>query len=248
MAGSVVGPIFDALLKLPVLTPDEEKALARRRDAGDRSAVDEMVCRSQRQVYSIAEECRNRRMEFSDLMSAGQFGLLSAAERFDPALGLRFPSFAAYGIRYSILAEIQENVRLIRIPKHRRSDWKRKSRGKREYKKNPDYDRSAALVKSARFISIDTPHIDDDEEFAHPWECDEPYDDSVNPLQAARESIESLPLAHLRVIDLHYGISTGDPMPIRMVVKILGIDRKKAVKLLNEAHGMLREIIAVEAA
>ena len=57
-------------------------------------------------------------MEFADLIQAGNLGLMNAADKFDPARGTRFSTYATWWIRHSIVRCIVTQSRTIRIPEH----------------------------------------------------------------------------------------------------------------------------------
>ena len=88
----------------PLLTLDQELALARRIQAGDPDALDELVRHNLRLVYKIAQRyyTPDPGTEFDDLVQQGMVGLLEAARRYDPARNLRFTTFAFFWIRQGV--------------------------------------------------------------------------------------------------------------------------------------------------
>ena len=67
-------------------------------------------------LHQIARGFRGRGLDLNDLVGWGQFGLLRAAELFDPSLGMRFSTYATYWIRQAILKAIENTASLVRIP------------------------------------------------------------------------------------------------------------------------------------
>lgn len=81
-----------------------------------KSLLDELVVGNLRFVITIAKPYQNNGMELIDLISEGNIGLMRAAERFDPNSGFKFISYAVWWVKQSIMASLNENSRMIRIP------------------------------------------------------------------------------------------------------------------------------------
>lgn len=95
------------VLKQPMLTADEELALARRwAEHGDIEASDRLVTSHLRLVVKIAMGYRGYGLPVDDLISQGNVGLMQAVQRFDPHRGFRLSTYAMWWIR----AAIQEYI------------------------------------------------------------------------------------------------------------------------------------------
>jgi RNA polymerase primary sigma factor len=99
----------------PLSGPDEVE-LARQIKAGDDSARNRLVEANLRFVVSVAKEYQNRGVPLADLISAGNMGLITAAERFDEDKGFKFISYAVWWIRQAILQTLAEQSRTVRLP------------------------------------------------------------------------------------------------------------------------------------
>lgn len=98
------------------LSEDEERSLGRAvRDRHDREAARRLVLHNLCLVVSIAYEYRQRWLALLDLLQEGCIGLMEAVERWDPDVGTRLGSYAAYWIRAYILRFLMTNCRLVHL-------------------------------------------------------------------------------------------------------------------------------------
>ena len=110
--GSYLGEIANST----PLSSSEEVNLARKIKDGDEGARNALVEANLRFVVSVAKEYQNRGVPLSDLISAGNMGLITAAERFDENKGFKFISYAVWWIRQAILQTLAEQARTVRLP------------------------------------------------------------------------------------------------------------------------------------
>ena len=102
--------------KYPPLDRDEEQALARLyRDTGDREALFRLITANLMLVVKIAFSFRRVARNLLDLIQEGNMGLLRAIDRFDPELGVRLPTYAAWWVRAYMVKFLLDNVRLVRV-------------------------------------------------------------------------------------------------------------------------------------
>ncbi|MDL2271632.1 RNA polymerase factor sigma-32 [Desulfovibrio sp. OttesenSCG-928-I05] len=103
--------------KFPLLTPDEEYALARQvLDNNDPQAAFRIVSAHLRLVVKIAMDFQRRWMQnVLDLIQEGNVGLMRAVHKFDPEKGIKFSYYAAFWIKAYILKFIMDNWRMVKI-------------------------------------------------------------------------------------------------------------------------------------
>jgi RNA polymerase primary sigma factor len=100
----------------PLVTVAEEGELAKRIKRGDKDALDQLVRANLRLVVKIAHDFKGLGLPLQDLISEGNIGLMRAAEKFDPAKGAKFSSYAAWWIKQNMRRAIAEKSKTIRIP------------------------------------------------------------------------------------------------------------------------------------
>jgi RNA polymerase sigma-32 factor len=115
MAGSL-DTYIHAVNRFPLLTQEEETALARRlRDEDDVDAARQLVVSHLRVVVSIARGYLGYGLPHADLIQEGSVGLMKAVKRFDPDRGVRLVSFAVHWIRAEIHEYILRNWRMVKV-------------------------------------------------------------------------------------------------------------------------------------
>ena len=111
-----LGSYLTEIAQSSPLSAAEEVDLAKRIKQGDDVARNRLVEANLRFVVSVAKEYQNRGVALADLVSAGNMGLITAAERFDEEKGFKFISYAVWWIRQAILQTLAEQSRTVRLP------------------------------------------------------------------------------------------------------------------------------------
>jgi len=106
---------------VPLLTAEEETALARKAKLGDAAAEERLVTAHIRFVFAIADQFTRYGVSFDELVSEGVLGLMEAVRRFDPENGARLASYAAWWIRALLRRYTLQNRRVVRAPSTRKA-------------------------------------------------------------------------------------------------------------------------------
>lgn len=116
LSESSLDAYFNQIYRLPVLTPEEEFALAEHYQATqDLSAAHQLVLSHLRYVAKIAKQYSGYGLALSDLIQEGNIGLMKAVKRFDPQKGVRLVTFAVHWVKSEMHDFIIRNWRIVRV-------------------------------------------------------------------------------------------------------------------------------------
>src|SRR5690348_18315868 len=114
-----------------LLTPTEERELARRKDEGDEWAKRKLIESNLRLVMSITRHYTTAGVPLLDLIQEGNLGLIRAVEKFDYRMGYKLSTYATWWIRQSITRALANQGRTIRLPMHVADEARRVMRARR---------------------------------------------------------------------------------------------------------------------
>ena len=247
----------------PLLTAQQEVAIARKVRQGDAEAMQELVKRNLRFVISVAKKYQNRGMALTDLIGEGNVGLLTAARKFDPDQGVKFISYAVWWIRQAILAALARHGRTVRVPLNRTADLSRIIRTaetlRQELRREPtpeeiagstglalDVVQALAALNTAD-VRLDAPlDPEGDRSLIDRFIADEQGDAEEQAMDRfLSEEIESalrtLPPRDAKVLRLYFGLDGGREHTLEEIGGMLGVTRERVRQLRDRALKRLRE-------
>jgi RNA polymerase primary sigma factor len=251
--------------RFPLLTAEQEMALAKRVAAGDLEAQQRLVEANLRLVVSIAKRYNSHSIHLLDLVQEGNLGLIRAAQKFDPARGFRFSTYATWWIRQAISRAVAEHTRTIHIPVHVvELIYKIKRITRHLYQelgRDPIADeiaRAANLTKERVVelqsmaetpISLDAPLIDD-EQYHLADTLEDPRATAPAEAvthQALRDQItcalEGLNMRERQVIELRYGLYDGHCHTLEELSAFFKLTRERIRQIEVKALRTLRHPI-----
>ncbi len=102
--------------QIDLLTPEEEIICTKKARLGDKDAIDELVKKNLRFVVSVAKQFPNHGTPLEDLVNEGNIGLIMAAQKFNPEIGVKFISYAVWWIQKVIMDHLSKCGKMIRLP------------------------------------------------------------------------------------------------------------------------------------
>lgn len=228
---------FKDIEKYPLLSQEEENYLTERIKEGDSSAIEKLVNGNLKFVISIAKNYQNHGLSLNDLINEGNLGLVKAAHKFDPSMGVRFISYAVWWIKQSIIQSLSDNSRLVRLPV---------SRLNKISKFKEDDDKPSDLVYTTH-VSLDSKIDEDDDETYLSLFINETNEIDSDNIEILKKKI-SLLLVNLSprerdVIDLYFGLSTEESLTLEVIGEKHDLTKERVRQIKERALRRLRHIV-----
>jgi len=208
-----------------IVTPEIEVELAKRIQGGDTNAIEELVTANLRFVIAVAKDYQNQGVPLADLISEGNYGLITAAKRFDYTKGYRFISYAVWWVKQAILQSLNDNSRTVRLPANminKMSKIKKEiDKFEKENQRQPTYD-EVEYLHIPRCSSLSAPINDEGDElgsmisddiFGSP---DEGHDEEDTLKHHLEQAMSTLSLREKDIINCYFGIF-GEKMTLESI-------------------------------
>ena len=248
--------------RVPLLTAEEEVALAKRMQDGDEEAQKRLAEANLRLVVSIAKRYVGRGMLFLDLIQEGNLGLIKAVEKFDYTKGYKFSTYATWWIRQAITRAIADQARTIRIPVHMVETINKLIRVSRqllqqlgrepipeEIAKEMDItvERVREIMKIAQEpVSLETPSGEEEDshlgDFIEDQDAPAPADAASFMLlkEQLEEVLDTLTPREEKVLRLRFGLDDGRARTLEEVGQSFGVTRERIRQIEAKALRKLR--------
>lgn len=256
----------------PVLKANEQKELARQMrratsDAERDAARSELIRANLRFAFSVAKQYQNRGVPLADLVSEANAGLVRAADKYDPDVGVNFISYAVWWIRQALHSAVQRQSRTVQVPLNRAADLSRVSRAQELLRQRLSREPYEEEIASVADLSLDvtrglvallqpTRSLDEPAISGEPGRTlgetlvlDRGEDEDVLPggiesdsrREAIGRALDVLPPRDRRVLILYFGLEGNRPMTLQEIARDLGVTRERVRQLRDRALKRLRE-------
>lgn len=248
--------------KVPLLTPAEEIALAKKIKSGEQEALERLTKANLRFVVSVAKQYQNQGLSLGDLINEGNLGLIKAANRFDETRGFKFISYAVWWIRQSILQALAEQARIVRIPLNRIGALNKIEKIfnalEQEYEREPSAeeiakeldmqtaDVYATMNSASKYLSLDAAFSDEeDNKLIDIIENEQqPSPDTQLLSESLKIEIEralsSLNDREAQVLRFYFGLTEENPLTLEEIGEKFTLTRERVRQIKEKALRRLR--------
>ncbi|EDY37156.1 RNA polymerase sigma factor [Cyanobium sp. PCC 7001] len=284
LSADSIGWYLSNIGRVPLLTPAEEIELAHHVQAGKRlqevpleeltpkqkrqirmaqRARDRMMAANLRLVVSVAKKYQNQGLELLDLVQEGAIGLERAVDKFDPAMGYKFSTYAYWWIRQGMTRAIDNSARTIRLPIHISEKLSKMRRITRELShrlgRQPNRlelshamdmrpeELEELMAQSAPCASLDA-HARGDEDRSTLGELiadpasNEHFDSMDRHIQKEHLGawLSQLNEREQKIIKLRFGLEGSEPLTLAEIGRLINVSRERVRQLEAKAIMKLR--------
>jgi len=255
--------LLQQIRRYPMLTPEEERELAKACARGDQQAITTMVNANLRLVVSQAKAYAGRGVPLLDLIQEGSIGLLAAAKKFDYTMDCRFSTYATKWIRQGISRYLLDHSGLIRIPAHtagkiRQILWKKQQLTEENRREPLPEELAEACGMPAQKVqsylalipevcSLDVPVGEQEDTLGlllEDLQAPQPQEELIRRelKQTMERLLTMLEPRQQQILRLHFGMEDGVCYSLEQIGARLGISRERARQIERQAMEKLQRL------
>ena len=257
-----VRQFLSEIRRYPLLTPEQERTLAKRCAEGDEEAIRQMVSSNLRLVVSVARKYAGRGVPLLDLIQEGSIGLLAAARNFDYTQDVRFSTYATKGIHSGIVQCLLDHGQTIRVPGHTAEQIRKVKQARKELEQtlpSPTLAQIAEkcgmteekvkkyLLLQPETCSLDAPLGDEEGTLGillEDLQAPQPQEQLVR--RELEHTLNEL-LSHLNdrqreILRLHFGMADGTCYSLEQISRKLGISKERVRQIEKQAIEKLQKL------
>ena len=235
-----------------LMTAKEELELGRLVQKGCHKARTEFIQRNLKLVISLAGRYRGRGLDVADLVEEGNLGLMRAVDKYDPEMGYRFSTYAAWWIRQAVERALMNQVKTVRTPIHKQREFRQERKAiEAENETLPGYAKRNMdhwFNPSEQIVSLDQMvEGSDGSTGVDLLESDAPSPEELAVSQEDHENVAAwlnlLPDLPRMVVIRRYGLDGRDSETLSAIGERLGTTRERIRQIQVEALRLLRRMV-----
>jgi len=249
------------ITKFGLIDSTEEIRLAQEIKKGNKVALSKLIKSNLRFVISVAKQYQNMGLEFEDLISEGNIGLVKAAEKFDETKGFKFISYAVWWIRQSILKAIAEQSRVVYLPLNKVNLITKVNKAilelEKDLKREPNIDDISiyldmdkedvidCLKFSSRHLSMDRPINEEGDSIYDIYENTQsikPDDNMINEsiTYNINKVLSTLSERESFILKKHYGLNGETPMNLDDIAEMMNLTKERIRQLKQKSINKIK--------